>query len=1412
MRRFNFKLLALLVIATLMVGGGLFLLNQFQVRRSAGKLLRQAKQAEEDKKPQLAMTLYDRYLRYRSNDAEALTRYGVLMADSAGRNRGQVEMALTVLNRALGLDSDNEDTLRRAIRMSVAAGRFQEAFEHANALLKVKPNDSEADLAIGLYHESDTQYDKAAESYRKSIADDPKQVQPYLRLASVQQLHLNAADEADKTMDAMVAANKDRDREQAAAAYLGRSIYWSDKGQLDKAGADATRALELAPESSEVVFNSCRIALQQRDWEEVRRLLEPAVQKFPEDPRFYQALAQAQAGLGQSDEALKTLRRGLKATDDVDVRWMLARLLVEQSQLEEAERLTEELVDRGYDKGRVDVLRGDLLAAKEEWSAAAEAYQRAIPLLGTTAPTFQREANLRLATCYERLGDTASQQEIYRRMASADPGNPDSLIRLARSLETLKQFDEALEQYRLIPNKTPEIQLEMVRLVIRIIRSRPASEQRWEEAQTSLDALAKALPADPRVPILQAEVYLAQDQFDKARTGLERARDVHPDRIELWAALYTLAEQRSQPDVIGPLLDAMARQFPKRVEVRILRARYLANWGGPEGKEQLASLAENADGFPEDDRRRLFLGLADAYTRAGDTKSALALWLRVADQFPRNLYLQLIAFDLAVASSDAKAQGTILERLQKIPGSTAQAFANMAQVRQLITQARGEKAAGPRTRTIDRARALLADLSNKRPSDPRVALGEAEVNELMGNTTAAIGRYLKAVQLGERDPDVIRRTLQLLAGANRYAEARQVLGRLQDRTGISPELQRLESEILFRTQDYIQALRIAQKTVDDGSTDYQDHIWLGQLLWSMGRRADAEAPFRKAVELGGEEPVPVVMLTQYYAQAGQLPKAVEVVNRAEKIFSAEKAPLALAQCYETVGLFDKARAVYLEAMGLEGQEEPDPKALAAVDSEILRNYAGYLLRRNRRREVEPYLQALMNRKGLSAEDQLWSKTILSLILATDVDQGRSRRALELMGLGEGADANLAGLDTEPLADLRAKARVLSVQRDENYRRQAVQILEEVIRRDPAGSGDDTLLLARIHELDGDWTKAGALYQRAIQLNGASPRPLIEYIQALLRHRQPRDVSPLLNKLDTVQPDAAINAQLRALTFQALGQDDQAAGLLLDFGNRHPDQMLGAVRVLETMGYTAQAERALRQFVEKNQSDNPALPLALAEFLGRQGRTREALDLCEPLWKTASPVTMANTCVTILLGGGDEEQGRRVEAWIHDAIARTPDDDDLRVTEGVLRSIQGRAAEAEAVYRKVLEKDAENLVALNNLAWLLAFQDGKQGEALELIERALRQTGPQAAMLDTRAVIYLAQNRSDMAIRDLENALGLAPEASMYYHLARARLMSNQREAAQLAWRDGERLGLKLGSLDPLERPSFDKIKESLGVK
>src|SRR5262249_28210636 len=119
------------------------------------------------------------------------------------------------------------------------------------------------------------------------------------------------------------------------------------------------------------------------------------------------------------------------------------------------------------------------------------------------------------------------------------------------------------------------------------------------------------------------------------------------------------------------------------------------------------------------------------------------------------------------------------------------------------------------------------------------------------------------------------------------------------------------------------------------------------------------------------------------------------------------------------------------------------------------------------------------------------------------------------------------------------------------------------------------------------------------------------------------------------------------------------------------------------------------------------------------------------------------------------------------------------------------ADAERLYRQVLKAQPGNLVAANNLAWVLAHR-GPSPEALELVQRAIAIAGPLADLLDTRAKVYLSLGRAAEAVQDLEDAVNEAPTAMRYFQLA----LAPERHANPTAPKSPFALARRLRALRP----------------
>jgi tetratricopeptide (TPR) repeat protein len=242
---------------------------------------------------------------------------------------------------------------------------------------------------------------------------------------------------------------------------------------------------------------------------------------------------------------------------------------------------------------------------------------------------------------------------------------------------------------------------------------------------------------------------------------------------------------------------------------------------------------------------------------------------------------------------------------------------------------------------------------------------------------------------------------------------------------------------------------------------------------------------------------------------------------------------------------------------------------------------------------------------------------------------------------------------------------------------------------------------------------------------------------------------------------------------------------------------------------SQAEALLRQLVELD----PHAKTALVEFLVARGRSEEATTICESAFGEGS-VEFAVLWLDAAQTHPDSAAAlARLEAALQTAIEPSLDPNALSVSpRGELQlvladlfTLAERYAEAETTYRRVLREAPGHPVVQNNLAWLLAMQNRRLPEALELIEATIAERGSVPQLLDTRGCVRLALGEDEEARLDFEMSVMLEPSPDAYFHLAVAELRLDNAEAARKAMRRAEELGFRPEFALPLESKFVSKV-------
>jgi tetratricopeptide (TPR) repeat protein len=1394
MRKLNVKFLLYLVVGTVLVVGAVFLVHRLQAAQMAEALLWQADRAEKEGRLEQTARYLRRYLEFEPGDLDNRARLGrILASPQLAVTPKTREQARFVLEQVLTREPKRHDVRLLLVRMALDLERYDLAAEHLNLLRLANSADADVLALTGQMYEAQGKDVEAIPWLAKAMQQAPGKVEHFVRLAYLLRRldrvrEGNEARQADKVMNELVARNP-----SSYQAHLERWRYrklftnLKQTSALQEAEKDVQEAMRLAGTEVDVLLASADLAQMKDELPKARAQLEEAIKRYPRDGRPYQALANVHVQTGELTQAVACLRRGLgavAAASQFDLLWALANVLIDGNKLDEAEKTITQIRKQNYSTIGIEYLQARCLMQQGHWSEAVKALESLQPRL-KTAPELTRQVDLHLGTCYEHLEDPAARQKALARVIEQDPASVPARLQQVNLHWEAGRIDAAIAEYRQImklPQAPPDGWVVIARMLL--LSNLQSERPNWNEVEDALAWALKAQPSGMEVWLLKAELLVAQKKLDDAENVLTTLNEHRKGKeITIWAALVNLAEHRKQPQKARQLLAEAQKNVKDSVELRLLRARLDLKKADAGAAKVLAELEQGLEKFSAVERSRLLNGLAEASFRAGNTKDAQRLWRQLAKEpeHANDLRLRFLLLDLALEAGEESGIRQTLDEIKRIEGGELSLW-RYGEAARLIHQA---KQGGPGKKDLlTQARTLLDTVAKQRPSWPVVAVARAEMEEVRGNPEQAIANYRQALDLGERSPRVLRQLVQLLFSRQRYQEAEQEIHKFQKTAPFSSDVQRLVVVLSLQNQNYSRAEQLVQQSVAADSQDYREHLWIGQVLAARPQpSAQAQKSLRRAVALGGKYAETWVSLVQYLAATKQIEEAEKVIAQAQAAMLPEQKSLGLAQCYEALGRSEQAQKHYQEALSAHPE-----------DVLVVRSVGAYFLRTGKAADAEPLLRQILQRKiKVSDSDVAWARRSLALFLATAVDFSRYRDALALVGVALDEKGNLTSktLDSEEtLEDVAVRAKVLAAHHVRSCRDRALALFEDLQKRQ-ALTPDDQFVLAQLYDSKGPdpvwWKKARNQLEDLTSVYSKNPIYLSYYALALLRRGEAREAQRVIDllaqaeKVRQVERGLFGSVELRARAWEALGQGKKAV-------------------------------EELRSYAEEP-SAKPERRLLLAVCLARQKQLTEALELCDKAWTNCEPEAVGGASIAVLrTGKPSEEQYERVEKALRAAIDKSSAPAILQTQLADLLDLRGRFADAEALYRKVLEKDARNVIGLNNLAWLLAQKPGKAAEALGLINRAIGFSGPRPELLDTRAVAYLALGQGKEALADLEEATREAPTPTRTFHLARAHHLVNNSKAAVAALRKAQADGLDAPLLHPIERDTYSKLVAELRLR
>lgn len=1444
-RALNVRLLVISVVVLAALGGAAFLWRNHQVEALADSLLERVTQLEEEKDWAKAVAYLHQYLRLKPDEDEVHVR-AARVFDHDLQSDAQRLAATRLYYRALGVAPEDASLRRRLAELLLESGRRAEAEIEAQKLLDAEEtrDDATAKRIVALVAADESQVrgtvesaEEAFEALKQANAAQPGDAAVAARLAHLyrtrtEKLGLTndeAAGRADEVIENLIVAAP-----ETADSFLTRAQY-RKTFSLPGAGGDIEQALKLDPRNSTVLLVAGQHYLAapppDGDPERARKLFEQYIEVAPTSDIGYFFLGRAHKALGAAQAAVDAWNLGLertgKANEALNVELFETHLAARE--LTAARGALDRLLKHAEETSlylRTDARirqRFTLSRLEAQWLLANNEPSRVVTLLtnaivtsgslGTSAaqnPDLDRVRVL-LAQAYAALENWDQAAAAYGELASRSNTPWEFALLAAEAWKRAGQLDKALDSYRQAAEQTkapPQLWLGLGQAQLeQQSRIGALGQRNWKPF---LETLAKAKQENPgswAVRLLEVDYYLAQQtdaDRQRAEALLHAGEKEHETEPLYWQRLIYAYERFKRPDDADRALRQYLSLEKNALEAAIARVNLLAlRKQFAEAEKILATaIAES----PATLRKALLYRQMQLAVEAGDLAVGRKRLAALRTDDPTNLRLLRRAAELAFEARDWQELAQLDEPLRKAEGESGHGWRFYRAAHLLADPARRSP------NDLDEAERLVTAILKDRPRWAPATVLMGQIAEARGDVATAVDRYTAAIEAGDRRIFAYERLIGLLYRSNRFAEAQQIFDQMGRGAFSSDRLESLAMAVAVQQDQRSRAVELARQSLAERPEDAMRYVWLAEMLQFDDQREEAIATLQKAVKLAPNDIRPWNAVFMYHLRGKDVAKAERTLLETTKQVPLEPAQKAfvLAQGYELLGKRPEALANYRQA-----------SELAPQDIAILSRLAALALN-----DDIASAEATLRKIVALAPDNARARQALATLLALRDADGAWEEAQELL--------RQATKDGAPVAaDDRLRA-VLLVRRGGDRQQRIAQhaearkILESRIAADANPAAADRLLLAGVYEsearLAADESKlTTARDQLWALLQVAEPTEAhlglaADFAVRHARAKTARNASPIsdelranmlgdaqacIERIEALERKADRYPTTRSLGLRAQWMAAQNRGSEIEsFLEPLAEQRLAALQkdaekdqwTLSVGNVYASAElnAAAERWYRKLWPRVPTAYAPLVQSLATAGRFDEVVNVCEAAAKTDSSARPAQVLASLLAAGKPTPADiARAEPVLAKALQEHAADADLLFSAAVLRTVQGRPADAISLFEAVVKISPNHLLALNNLATLLAEQPQRQKDALRYIEQAIAVAGRKPALLDTQGTIHLLDGNLDAAVKCLEEAVESESIDPRYaFHLAAAYAKAGRLEDARKAFQKSKDSGLE----------------------
>ncbi|HOY66395.1 MAG TPA: tetratricopeptide repeat protein [Candidatus Ozemobacteraceae bacterium] len=357
---------------------------------------------------------------------------------------------------------------------------------------------------------------------------------------------------------------------ETAAELFQKGVEYQERGLIDHAISEYSRALDLEPDSIDVLINLGAAYLQKGLPERSIQLLSRVLTDHPENALALFNLGKAYLYKEDAEHALAVFERArVVLPDDLAVRRSLVQSLLLLNRREEAATLQLGMLDHLTGDAPALLELGRMLYEQKRYPEALDVYRRAV-----TAAVDSSAALEGLVRCQIVLDMKDKAITSLKRAMMIDPRNPSLHLLMVDLLIAQNEVDAAVDQLKRgleFDPRQPELRAKLDELM----RKLPALRKRLEAQE--VEATSSLFEAD--VYDILDNLYDGKMGVADALTAFGRLRSKDPADLFVAGEMANLLFQARRFDDAANIYDEIFKSMPRDVRARINLAKSVAMAG-----------------------------------------------------------------------------------------------------------------------------------------------------------------------------------------------------------------------------------------------------------------------------------------------------------------------------------------------------------------------------------------------------------------------------------------------------------------------------------------------------------------------------------------------------------------------------------------------------------------------------------------------------------------------------------------------------------------------------------------------------------------------------------------------------------------------------------------------------------------